>query len=183
MVYPYCIQNRSILKDSESKSVVEQVKCGSYRSKCTHVSIIIWCFISCAKIVLVKIDCERSCKCDVVHKLNSYSNLDIFSEYGIKQGLCPIWQPVGTTAVGGVGVETPRYVDHFLPRRTHVRTLSQDNYPGLTSIHRKCFLYNSIHQVCGKMLVIQFSYNFLKWLKTGINLFLLLFDSNKTVWW
>ena len=54
--------------------------------------------------------------------------------------------------------------------------------PGLTSIHRKCLSYNSKHQVCGKMLVIQFSYNFYKWLKTGINSFLWLFDSNKTVW-
>ena len=34
--------------------------------------------------------------------------------------------------------------------------------PGLTSIQQKCLSYNSIHQVCGKMLVIQFSYNFEK---------------------
>ena len=37
---------------------------------------------------------------------------------------------------------------------------NNQNNPGLTSIHRKCLSYNSIHQVCGTMLVIQFSYNF-----------------------
>ena len=37
--------------------------------------------------------------------------------------------------------------------------------------------------MCVKMLVIQFSYSFAKWLKKDRNLFLRLFDSNKTVWW
>ena len=44
-------------------------------------------------------------------------------------------------------------------RSGRVSESGMDHYPGLTSIHRKCLSYNSIHQVCGKTLVIQFSYN------------------------
>ena len=53
-------------------------------------------------------------------------------------------------------------IDHFLKIRTIFQTRG---LPGLTSIHRKCLPYNSIHQIkcMEKMLVIKFSYNFEKW--------------------
>ena len=43
--------------------------------------------------------------------------------------------------------------------------------------------YNSIHQIYGKMLLIQFSYKFKKSLKKNSNYFLRLFKPNKTVWY